>query len=146
MSRTVIRKALRPRAHVILSLRRIRNSDHGFLARSHEYESGLHAFHYQNTVCYAALHSTVPIFIITGWPRGQVLLGMTDALPISRRWYYSRGYQGLAYQSRHETGRTCWALFEGAVFRPVGEDEPLLPDDSPLLAVAGSLTLSVRAG
>lgn len=52
------------------------------------------------------------------------------------RWAYELGYNGLVYGSRMSASLTCWAVFEGAAFEPVGPPEPILPNDRDLLAVA----------
>lgn len=59
------------------------------------------------------------------------------------RWAYDHGYAGLVYASRLDVAFTCWAIFEGAVFEPVGIPEPILPDNPDLAWAAKSLGLSV---
>jgi hypothetical protein len=59
------------------------------------------------------------------------------------RWGYDHGYAGLVYSSRFDAAMTCWAIFEGAAFEPVGLPEPLLPNDPDLVAVARSFGLAV---
>jgi len=51
-------------------------------------------------------------------------------------WAHEHGYAGLAYASRIDQRQTCWAVFEGASFEPVGLPEPITPDDPDLRAVA----------
>ena len=52
------------------------------------------------------------------------------------RWAYEHDYRGLAYGSRLDAALTCWAVFEGAAFEPVGPPEPILPNDPDLVATA----------
>jgi RES domain len=59
------------------------------------------------------------------------------------RWGYEQGYAGLVYSSRFDAALTCWAIFEGAAFEPVGMSEPILPDDPDLVSVARSFGLNV---
>jgi len=59
------------------------------------------------------------------------------------RWAYDHDYAGLVYSSRFDAALTCWAIFEGAAFEPVGLPEPILPDDPDLVSVARSLGLAV---
>jgi len=62
---------------------------------------------------------------------------------IIARWVYEHGYQGLVYISRFDAALTCWAVFEGAAFEPVGSPEPILPTDPDLLAVAHAFGLGI---
>ena len=55
----------------------------------------------------------------------------------------ARDYRGLAYSSRFDATLTCWAIFEGAAFEPVGSSEPILPNDPDLMAMAKRLGLSL---
>jgi hypothetical protein len=59
------------------------------------------------------------------------------------RWAYDHGHTGLVYSSRFDAALTCWAIFEGAAFEPVGLPVPILPDDSDLVSVARSFGLAV---
>jgi hypothetical protein len=59
------------------------------------------------------------------------------------RWAYDAGFQGVAYRSRFDDALDCWAIFEGARVQRIGLTEPLLPDDSDLLAAAGRFGLIV---
>src|SRR5207302_7574825 len=59
------------------------------------------------------------------------------------RWAYERDYRGLAYSSRFNATLTCWAIFEGAAFEPVGSSEPILPNDVDLVATAKLFRLNV---
>jgi hypothetical protein len=45
------------------------------------------------------------------------------------RWAYERGYNGVAYKSRLDDERDCWALFQGAAIEMVGSIEPISPHD-----------------
>lgn len=58
------------------------------------------------------------------------------------RWAYDHEYAGLVYSSRFDAALTCWAIFEGAAFEPVGPPEPILPDDPDLVATAKLFGLS----
>jgi hypothetical protein len=58
-------------------------------------------------------------------------------------WAHEHGYAGLAYPSRIDQRLTCWAVFEGARFEPVGETEPITPDDPDLRAAARLFGLAV---
>lgn len=62
------------------------------------------------------------------------------------RLAYEWGMRGIAYPSRLDPARTCWALFETAAFRGLGEAEPLLPGDPDLLEVADELRLRIASG
>lgn len=59
------------------------------------------------------------------------------------RWAYEREYRGLAYSSRFDATLTCWAIFEGAAFEPIGLPKPILPDDPDLIATATPFGLSL---
>jgi hypothetical protein len=48
---------------------------------------------------------------------------LTEAIA---HWAYGHGYAGLVYSSRFDAALTCWAIFEGAVFEPVGPPDPTL--------------------
>lgn len=50
------------------------------------------------------------------------------------RWAYEHGYQAIAYWSRHGAEYDCWAIFEGARYRP-GEIAHMQPDDPDLQSV-----------
>lgn len=52
------------------------------------------------------------------------------------RWAHEHGYAGLVYTSRFDARLTCWAVFEGAGFDPVGTPEPIAPDDPDLVSTA----------
>lgn len=58
------------------------------------------------------------------------------------RWAHEHGYAGLVYSSRFDA-LTCWAVFEGAAFHPVGPPEPILSDDPDLVSTAQSFGLAV---
>lgn len=62
------------------------------------------------------------------------------------RLAYEWGMRGIAYPSRLDPARTCWALFEVAAFRGLGEAEPLLPGDPDLLQVSDELRLTIASG
>ena len=87
-----------------------------------------------------------PLLVSLGLPDLDVaaVCGPERALTQSiARWAYERGYQGIAYRSRLESAYTCWAIFEGAAFEPVGDPEVIRSDDPDLLAVATQMGLSV---
>lgn len=52
------------------------------------------------------------------------------------RWAYEYGYRGIAYASHLGGGLSCWAVFEGAGFEPVGPSRPITRDDVDLAEVA----------
>jgi hypothetical protein len=52
------------------------------------------------------------------------------------RWAYERGFQGIAYTSRHDARFHCWALFDTATIQPVGGPVPLTPADPDLRTIA----------
>lgn len=58
-------------------------------------------------------------------------------------WAHEHGYAGLAYASRFDQTLTCWAVFEGARFEPVGLPGPITTDDPDLRAVARLFGLAV---
>jgi hypothetical protein len=60
------------------------------------------------------------------------------------RWASDTGYAGLVYSSRFDVALTCWAIFEGSAFDPVGIPEPILPDDPDLVSSAQSFGLTIR--
>jgi RES domain-containing protein len=62
---------------------------------------------------------------------------------IIARWAYEHGYAGLVYSSRFNAAFTCWAIFESAVFDPVGIPEPILPGDPGLVWAARSFGLAI---
>jgi len=65
------------------------------------------------------------------------VLGPSKALTQTiARWAYQRGYAGLAYTSRLDARLILWALFEGTFFEPIGEPDPITPDDPDLAATA----------
>ena len=57
---------------------------------------------------------------------------LTEAIA---RWAYGHGYASLVYSSRFDAALTCWAIFEGAVFEPVGPPDPTLLSAVPDLTV-----------
>lgn len=57
------------------------------------------------------------------------------------RWAHQHRFNGIAYQSRFGSGLDCWAIFEGARFRPVGLREFVVRDDPNLVAVAKAFCL-----
>jgi hypothetical protein len=59
------------------------------------------------------------------------------------RWAYDYRYAGLVYGSRFNATLTCWAIFEGAAFAPVGSSEPILPNDPDLIATAKLFRLNL---
>jgi hypothetical protein len=59
------------------------------------------------------------------------------------RWAYENGYSGIVYSSRFDAAQSLWAIFEGAVFEPVGVPEPIVPGDPDLLAAAKLFGLTV---
>jgi hypothetical protein len=59
------------------------------------------------------------------------------------RWAYEHEYVGLVYSSRFDPTLTCWAIFEGAAFEPVGLPVPILRDDPDLVSVARFFGLAV---
>ena len=59
------------------------------------------------------------------------------------RWAHERGYQGVVYASRLESGANLWAIFEGAQFEAVGVAQPILPDDPDLVAAAHTFGLAI---
>jgi hypothetical protein len=59
------------------------------------------------------------------------------------RWAYEHGYIGIAYLSRFDDALSLWAIFEGAVFEPVGVPEPIVPDDPDLVATAHLFGLAI---
>ena len=58
-------------------------------------------------------------------------------------WAHEHGHAGLVYSSRFDAALTCWAVFEGAAFEPVGLPEVILSDDPDLVSVARSFGLTV---
>ncbi len=59
------------------------------------------------------------------------------------RWAYQQGYQGIAYSSRYDTRRTCWAVFDGAGIAPVSSD-PISSTDIDLLIAIGTFSLRLQ--
>jgi len=51
-------------------------------------------------------------------------------------WAYDQGFQGIVYPSRLDDHVTCWAIFEGAAFLPVGAAQAIARDDPDLQATA----------
>ncbi len=60
------------------------------------------------------------------------------------RWAYDRGYQGIAFPSRHEPRYSNWAIFEGAAFEPVGEPRRISRRDRSLTYVLRQFGLSLE--
>ena len=85
---------------------------------------------------------------VVNWHRTLLALGLAD-LDLSgvvgpkrqlteaiARWAYGHGHASLVYSSRFDAALPCWAIFEGAVFEPVG------PPDPTLLSAARDLTVN----
>jgi RES domain len=58
-------------------------------------------------------------------------------------WADDRGYHGIAYASCHGAAADCWALFDRAIFAPVGEPDSVQQDDPDLIAVADLFDLTI---
>jgi hypothetical protein len=58
-------------------------------------------------------------------------------------WAHDRGYDGVTYSSCHDARLDCWAIFDRARFRAVGEPSAIRTDDADLVAVAHLFDLTV---
>jgi hypothetical protein len=89
-----------------------------------------------------------PLLVELGLPDFDLgsMLGSSRVLTQAiARWAYDQGAAGLVYHSRLDCRLTCWALFEGAAFEPVGDPEPLVPGDRDLVAVADLFGLVIES-
>ena len=68
--------------------------------------------------------------------------GRTLTMAISR-WAFERDCHGIVYRSRFDDAFDCRAIFEGAAFQRVGISEPILHDDTNLLAAAEQFGLAI---
>ena len=80
-------------------------------------------------------------------PLGYTDLDAGDVLSRDRlltmiisRWAHEQEYRGIAYPSRLDPARSCWAIFEGAEFTKVAA-APLVRDDADLRTAAALLSL-----
>jgi len=58
-------------------------------------------------------------------------------------WAYEHGFQGIVYPSRLDDRVTCWAIFEGSPFQPVGTPQSIGRADPDLRATATLFGLSL---
>lgn len=75
---------------------------------------------------------------------GSVVGPRRDFTQAIARWAYEEGYHGIAYKSRLDHRFDCWAVFDTATVQPVGDPEPLRPDDPDLRHVMALFQLAVR--
>jgi hypothetical protein len=76
---------------------------------------------------------------------GSVAGPRRDFTQAIARWAYEQGYHGIAYKSRLDHRFDCWAVFDTATIEPVGDPEPLRPDDPDLGRVAALFRLALTS-